>query len=160
MNEKRVKEFGKEEVKNFKKDYPLSSNYLFVKDKSEIVAFGIIRPIKISYLGKTYNILGLCSIISIEKGKGYGKILVNAMINIVKKKKKSALGFTLKTKIFEKMGLKSKKGLIRKFRYKNPKTGKVEIDNEGDGIYINGKDNLINKILSTKSIVYIEIPFW
>jgi len=44
--------------------------------------------------------------------------------------------------------------------YINPKTGKKTIDNEGDGIYYNGKDNFVSKVLKTKEIVYIPILHW
>ena len=39
-------------------------------------------------------------------------------------------------------------------------TKKEERDEEGDGIYIEGKDNFIKKVLSTKSPVHINIPHW
>lgn len=160
MNKARVKEFGKGEKKNFKKDYPLTSDFFFVKEKEKIVAFTIVIPVKLEYLNKNYNILGLCSFISIKKRKGYARKLTGSIIEYVKKKEKSALGFTGKTIIFGKIGLKTKKGFIKRFRYRNPRTKEIEIDNDGDGIYINGKDNFIKKVLSTKSLVYSDIPFW
>lgn len=162
MNKSRVKEFGKKEAKNFKKDYPMATNYFFVKDQEETVAFGLLRPIKISYLGKSYSIFGFCSIISLEKGKGYGRILIKSMIRYLKKKKKTGLGFcSCKVlRFYEKSGFKVEKDFIRRFRYKNPVTGKIEVDNNGDGLYINGKDNFIKNVLSTDSIVYTDIPFW
>lgn len=160
MNKARVREFGKNQVKNWKKDYPLSTDVFFVKDNKQIVSFGLLRQIKINYLGKNYNILGICSIISIKKGKGYGKVLMKSMVDYLKKKGKTGLGFTLKTEFFKKAGLITKENFIKRFRYKNPVTLKVEIDNEGDGIYYEGKDNFIHRVLVTKSIVYIDIPHW
>ena len=34
------------------------------------------------------------------------------------------------------------------------------IDDDGDGIYFEGKDKFISKVLSTKGIVYINILHW
>ena len=160
MNKYRVKEFGKDEIKDWKKDYPLSTDVFFVMDNNQIVAFGLLRPIKINYLGKSYNILGICSIIAIKKGQGYGKKLIALMVDDMKKKGKTGLGFTSKIEFFKKTELGTKKNFIRRFRYKNPKTGKIKIDKDGDGIYYNGKDNFIKKVLSTKLVVYINIDFW
>ena len=160
MNKARIKEFGKGEIKNWKKDYPLTTNYFFVKDRKKVMAFGLLRPIKIRYINKNYNILGICSIISIKKGRGYGEILIESMINYPKKKNKTGLGFTGKTKFFKKVGLKTKKDFIKRFKYRNPRTSKIKIDNDGDGIYYNGQDNFIKKVLSTKLIIYINIDFW
>ena len=159
INKTRVREWGDSERKN-KKDFEPDTKWFFVKDGRKVVSFGGLRPIKINYLGRKYNINGICSIISIEKGKGYGKVLVKAMINYLKKNGKTGLGFTLQTKFFEKTGLKAKKNFIQRFVYINPKTGKKTIDNEGDGIYYNGKDNFVSKVLKTKEIVYIPILHW
>jgi hypothetical protein len=119
-----------------------------------------LRPISIVYLGVKYNIFGVCSILSIKKGKGYGRILISSMIKYAKKTGKTLLGFTLKAGFFKKAGLKIKKNFVKRFIYKNPKTGKEIIDDDGDGLYLNGKDNFIKKVLSNKSKVYIDILYW
>lgn len=160
INRNRIKEFGKKEKKDFKKDYEPETSWFFVKKENKIVAFGGLRPIKIKYLGKTYNILGICSIISVKKRKGYGKILMSFMVDYSKKTGKTLLGFTEKTEFFRKAGLGTKKDFIKRFVYLNPKTGKIEIDNDGDGVYYNGKDNFIKEVLLTKSIVYIDVMHW
>jgi hypothetical protein len=160
MNKSRVIEFGEDEVKDFKKDYFPSSKFFFVKVKKEIMAFGALRDISIDYLGKKYEILGICNIISIVKKKGYGKILILAIIDYLKKTGKTGLGFTLKTEFFKKAGLKTEKDFIKRFVYIDPLTKKEVIDNEGDGIYFNGKDDFIKEVLSTDSIVYINIHHW
>ena len=69
MNKVRVKEFGRNEVKDWKKDYPLSTEVLFIKDENQIVSFGLLRPIKIRYLGKNYNILGFVVLFLSRKEK-------------------------------------------------------------------------------------------
>ena len=160
INKNRVKEFGKEGFRDFKRDYEPDTEWVFVKADSRTVSFCGLRPVRIEYLGKTYNIGGICSTIAVVKGKGYGRMMVNALVDYLKKKGKTGLGFTGETEFFKKVGLGTKKNFIRRFVYRNPKTGEEVIDNEGDGIYYDGKDNFINKVLLTKSIVYISILHW
>lgn len=88
MNRGRITNFGKTATKNWKKDYPLSSVVLFVKNKSKIKAFLVLQPITINYLNKKYKIFGICSVIAIEKGKNYGKLLIESMIAYLKETKK------------------------------------------------------------------------
>jgi predicted N-acetyltransferase YhbS len=151
--QKQIKEITEDEKK---------SEIFFVKDKNKIVAFGILKPVKIKYLGNNYNILGISNILSVKKKKGYGKKLMQAMIEHAKKKGKTLLGFCGKqnVKFYKKSGLKSEKNFIRRFVYKNPKTGKKVVDKDGDGIYYEGKDKFISKVMKTKSIVYIDIMHW
>ena len=162
INEARVKAFGKSEVKDFGKDYEPNMLWFFVKDKNKIVALGSLRSITIHHRGKKYKILGFGSGIAIERGKGYGKALMKARIAYLKRRKKTGLGFCGRKnlKFFEKCGLKTKKNFIKRFVYKDPKTGKEIMDEKGDGIYYNGKDNFIKKVLSTRNIVYIPILHW
>lgn len=160
INKNRLKEFGRGEIKDFKKDYEQGTSWFFIKKGKKVVALGGLRPVIIRYLGREYNIFGICSIISIEKKRGYGKILISYMINYSKKTGKTLLGFTKKTEFFKKAGLNAKNDFIRRFVYRNPVTKEEIIDRDGDGIYYEGKDKLITKILSTKFIAYISILHW
>lgn len=160
INYARVKEFGKEYKKDFSKDYEAETVWIFVKDKNKIVSFGGIRPITLIYLGKKYNIGGICSTISLVKGKGYGKIMVSFMKNYSHKTGKTILGFTgEEIYFFEKAGLKYKKNFIKRFVYKKP-DGELVYDNDGNGIYYEGKDKIISKILKGKKPVFIEVLHW
>lgn len=80
-------EIGEKEFKNFSKDYEPNAKWFFIDDKNKIVAFGCLRQIKINYLGKNYNILEICSAVSIIKGKGIGKKLAFTLENYFKKNK-------------------------------------------------------------------------
>lgn len=159
INKARIKEFGKENKKDFSKDYEPETLWFFLKNKNKIVSFGGIRPIKIKFLEKTYDIGGISSFISLEKGKGYGKILASQIINYAIKKEKTILGFTKKTEFFKKANMKTKTNFINRFIWIKPSGEKV-FDNDGDGIYYEGKDKLISKILKTKSPVYIFVEHW
>ncbi len=159
INNARVLNFGKSSKKDFKKDYESDTLWFFVKHKNKITSLGGIRPLKINYLKKDYNIGGICSIISLKKGKGYGSILISSMIDYSKNSKKTLLGFITQTKFFEKAELNVGIGLINKFIWIKPNGEKV-FDSEGDGIYFEGKDKFISGILANNSLVFINIEHW
>ena len=159
MNSSKSKEYGSKYTRrSFKKDYP-DSIFFFVKDDDKIVAFGAFRKLTLEFRGKRYNILGICNILTIKRGMGYGRILITAMIKYLKKTSKTGLGFChpTRTLFYKKAGLGIKKGFIRRVVYKNPDTGKLEPEYahaHADGVYYEGRDKLITKILKGKSIAY------
>lgn len=67
-----------------------------------------------------------------------------------------------------KIGMKTKKEFGRRFAMKNPKTGEITFEAEGDvgdGLYYESKDKFITKVLKTKSIGYywvedLKEPHW
>jgi hypothetical protein len=160
INNARVSQWGEGERKDFGKDYEPETLWFFIKDKNKIVALGGLRPIKISYLGKKYSLGGICCVISLERGKGYGKILMSFMKSYSYKTGKTILGFTGKTEFFKKAGLKTEKNFIKRFIYKNSETGEEIIDNHGDGIYYDGKDKFVSKVLKSQEPVYINVLHW
>jgi len=160
MNKARIINFGRNETKDWKKEYSLDSVVFFIKKNSKIVSFLLLIPITLNYLKKEYNIYGVCSVISLDKGKGYGLLLVDSALSYIKNTKKSALGFTTETDFFKKAGFEVKKDFIKRFIYIDPVTNKKIVDAVGDGIFYNGKDNFIKKVLSTKSKIIIPILHW
>ncbi len=159
INNARKKEFGKNEVKDFSKNYEPRTLWFFIKDKNKVVSFAGIIPIKVKYNRKTYNIGGICSTISLVKKRGYGKVMVHALIDYSKKKGKAIVGFTGETKFFAKVGLGTKKNFIRRFVWVK-KNGERTYDSDGDGIYYEGKDKFISKVFKTKSMVEIPVEYW
>ena len=162
MNKIRVREAGEGGKKDFSKDYPDGTIFFFIKEKDKILAFGGLEPIKLNYLGKNYNILGICNIFSVEKGKGYGTILIADIIKNLKKTGKTGLGFCGKktAEFYEKAGLKSKKDFSLRLEMENPKTKEriPDLDGGCPGIYYEGKDKLISKMLKGKSIATYWLP--
>jgi hypothetical protein len=159
INNARLNNFGKRQLKDFSKDYEPETIWFFVKNGKKVVSLGGIRPIKSEYLGKTYKIGGICCTISLVKNKGYGRAMVQAMIDYSKRCGKTILGFTGKTEFFKKAGLGTKKNFIRRFVYIK-RNGEKVYDNEGDGVYYEGRDKLISKILKTKKPAYIYVLHW
>ena len=148
------------ELKELKKE--MKSTFYFVKDKKEVKSFGLLKPLKINYLGKTYKILGIGNILAIEKGKGHGRILMKKILKDLKKKNKTGLGFT-GNKIegfYRKIGFTSEIKLKNRFFYDygNKKTNKKE--KGWWGIYYEGKDKFITNVLKTKLTVMLPCEHW
>ncbi len=160
MNNARIKEYGKGSSIDFKKE-DSKGEFIFVKDNNKILAFGMMKPVKVELNGKKYEILGIGRGMALEKGKGYGRALNEARISRLKKLKKTGVAFTSEKNIgfFKKVGYKTERNGIRRFLYKNPK-GELIKDNDGHMVYYEGKDKLINKILSGKALAYVNVPFW
>lgn len=161
MNHYRQKEYGAKEIIDFKKE-DAEGIFFLVKDNNRLVAFGMLKPINIEYLGNAYHILGMGRGMAIKKGMGYGRILNAARIYYIKKTGKTSVAFTGRENLpfFEKIGFQTSKNLIRRFGYKNPRTGEIKIDNDGYGVYYEGKDKFVSKLLSKKGIAYTNVPFW
>ena len=85
--------------------------------------------------------------------------MVNAMINQSQKMDKTLIGFTGKTKFFAKCGWGTKKDFIRRFVWVK-KGGEKEYDSDGDGVYYEGSDKLVSKVLKGKGFVEIPVEFW
>ena len=149
MNNWRIKEFGSEKIEYLEKFYSPSADVFFVKIKNKTSAFGLLIPTKIRYLEKTYDILGISCIISLEKRKGYGKILINAMTNYIKKKNRIGLGFCERKNIifYENSGLKVAEGLMKRFKYRYATSKEKSDEGDEDVVYVNDKNNFIKKII-------------
>jgi hypothetical protein len=161
MNNTRLREYGKDSQVDFKKE-DKGATFFIVKDNNKVVAFGMLKPVSVEYLNKKYNILGMGRGIAIIKGKEYGRILQAARIYYLKKTGKTSLAFTGEHNLvfFEKAGFSIAKNIMGRLRYKNPKTGEIIKDDDGAGVYYEGKDKLISKILSGKGLAYTNTPFW
>jgi hypothetical protein len=159
MNNAQKNVWGEYEMESKTKNK--SNEFFMLKKNSKIVSFGLLIPINVKLENKKYSVLGLAGAISLEKDKGYGKILNSAIISFLKSKNKTGVGFTLRHNIkkFEKMGYKIKKKGIRNFLYQNPK-GKLIKDNEGDMIYYEGKDKFVTKLLESKEKAITDTEFW
>ena len=160
MNKQRLRDYGRGSTLDFKKE-DKNGIFFFVTDNKKVKAFGMLKPINLEFKGKKYQIMGMGRGMAIEKLKGYGKALGKARFNYLKKNQKTGIAFTdRKNKgFFKKTGFKVKNNFIRRFRYKNPKTGKIVVDNDGDGVYYEGKDKLISKMLKNELIAYMNTPF-
>lgn len=144
------------------KNEEMQSTFFFIKKNNKIVSLGLLRPVKIKYLGKKYNLLGISNMISIVKKKGYGKILVQEMKDFLSKRGKTGLGFCSKknTTFYKKSGVIVEGKLKNRFFYDygNSKENKEAMSDFV--IYWEGKDKFVTKVLRTKSLVKIPCEHW
>ena len=161
MNDARVKDWNKDARVDFKK-VDSKGEFIFVKDNGRIMAYGMMKPVKVKLNGKEYLIMGIGRGRAIIKGKNYGRLLNSARLFQLSRARKTGIAFTGRHNIvfFQKVGFKIKKNGIRKFAYKNPKTGKLIFDNEGDMVYYEGKDKFITKLLKSDKIAITDTDFW
>ena len=161
MNLERKKEYGKGSEIDFKRE-DKGGEFIFVKEGNKIKSFGMMKPVKIKLGDKKYKILGIGRDLSIEKKKGWGKMLNFKRIMDLKESGKTGVAFTDRKNIdyFEKAGYKIKKNGIRKFRYLNPKTKELIYDPDGEMVYYEGKDRFITKLLKSKDYAITDTDFW
>ncbi|MCK5449486.1 hypothetical protein KAI32_01330 [Candidatus Pacearchaeota archaeon] len=144
------------------KDEEMKSSFFFVKKDSHIMSFGLLRPIKIKYLGKDYNLFGISNMVSIKKGKGYGKILVQAMKDFLSKRGKTGFGFcsNKNTEFYKKSGMIVKRKLKNRFFYNYGDSRENKEAMQDFVIYWEGKDKFVTKVLKTKSLIKIPCEHW
>ncbi|MCA9478519.1 MAG: hypothetical protein KC535_05210 [Nanoarchaeota archaeon] len=161
MNAQRKKFWGKGSAIDFKKE-DKRGEFLFIEENKKIVAFGMMKPIKITLEKKTYTIRGIGRGFAVVKKKGWGSLLNQIRIRELKKNGKTGIAFTSRenSEFFTKAGYQVKKNGIRLFRYKDKKTGELIKDDEGDMIYFEGKDAFVTKLLSSKDPAISDTDFW
>lgn len=154
------KEFGKKYLRNYKNGFENNSKIFLIKEKKEILAFGILEPLIMKQKNIEYKILGIGDIITIKRNFGYGKILVCKMLNYAKKK--NVLGFCARKNLpfYKKCGMKTKKNSMEKFRCVNKQTGKLSKKKNGDLIFYEPKEKLISKMLKNKEDIIINKELW
>jgi len=117
---------------------------------NNILAFGRIHDVNLEFMGESYSVFGIATLIATVKGKGYGSEVLNGQLSYAEKRDKTVIGFCNKklTEYYRKRGLLILEDGAERFLYKddddklheNPWGG-------GDVIYINGKDNLMDLVI-------------
>jgi GNAT superfamily N-acetyltransferase len=156
MNGERRKQYSRT-TNTFQKKYHGKSYFFLVKDKSKVVTWCFLRPVEMNYEDKKYNVLALGGVMTLkeEKGKGYGKFLIQNIAKWLKKKGKTGIGFCGKKveNFYEKAGLKIKKKFSHRIEMENPKTKKRIADPDiCSAIYIEGKNKFISKLAKGKGV--------
>ena len=139
-----------------------SNNIFFILEDSKnmILAVGRLIPIKIDFLNTNYNIFGSADLVSVVKGKGYGKKIKKAQIKYIKDK--TMIGFCERknSPFYRKCGLKIAENLVKRFIYIDSKGKEIKNTLDNDLLYLNGKDNFMKKVLNSNEKVIIPIIHW
>jgi len=162
MNQQRLYEYG-ENTKDFKK-YELESTFFFLKESHQIKAFGMLKPVTITYQEQSFHILGIGNIIAREKGKGWGKTLMTNIKDYLEQESRIGLGFCDKPVVgfYQKCGYDIVEQLSTRFRYQYAKetNGRETLKNPRDILCYDADPNFINTLCSSNDLIYINVPFW
>lgn len=143
---------------NYSKDI-----FFVLYNKEKILSLGRLRPAKINILGKSYKILGIADIISIIKGKGYGKKIVQSMHKYLEKTNNRGLGFCRRDNslFYKKSGLNVERNISKKFIYRDNHGKNIKDRISQDVIYSNNAKQLIKLILSNLNLeINISREHW
>lgn len=165
---KTIKEIDKIWKKEFDDELDLKKPYKFAKDiffliyRDKILSVGRLIPIEISFLDKNYSILGIADIASVEKGKGYGKVLMTTIRKYLKQKRKTGLGFCSKknTPFYRKCRFEVAESLAKRFLYINSKKKLIKDPDDEDVLYLDEEDKFMKKVLSSRKKVITPVPLW
>ena len=95
INSHRQKEFGQValiEPSPTNEDW--DKKYFLVKNlRGQLLAFGRFHDVEVVFMDQTYQVLGLASVVSLVRKKGFGKKLVKKMYQWARKNKKTVIGF-------------------------------------------------------------------
>lgn len=144
------------------KKIPFNDEMLFILSNSQekILAVGCLYQIKVKLLKKTYAIQGIGSITAVEKGQGYGKILMQEIYAYLKKKKLTGLGFCspTNTPFYKKCNFLISNNCINRFVNASGTGRQPPVDE--DILYRDGENQFMKEFLShPRAKVYLP-RFW
>ena len=118
--------------------------YFLVRNRDgRLLAFARLHHLKVNFRGRDYPVLGIATILSIEKRKGHGRKLLEAMKRYSQDRNTTAIGFCdpEDTPFYEKCGLGVIKGMDTFIFPSGPKSSEP-----GDIVYIESGDGLIKEM--------------
>ncbi|MBD3259717.1 GNAT family N-acetyltransferase [Candidatus Woesearchaeota archaeon] len=160
------KEFTDEEPLEAKNRKRFADDIFFIvlDSNNRILSTGRLIPINIEFLGKEYKIMGIGDIAAVKKRKGHGKILMTAIHKYLERTKQTGIGFCSpkNAPFYIKCNFKIAKTFVKRF-YKRKSNGKIQ-KSKWQGaytIYLDGKNNLMKKILShPRTRIYTSRLHW
>lgn len=160
MEEAAFKEFGVLPSQN--KPNPTSKYFLLYEDNT-LKASGVLIDVKpIEFNREQFSIFGICGIIALEKGRGYGKQIMEAIKNYLITNHKTGVGFSgLKLRgFYEKCGFKVDTTSFKRFKYLENNEWVSNPDND-IVIYLESNDHFMEKVLKlSDEIIYSPQAPW
>jgi len=134
--------------------------FFLVKENNELKAFGDLEDIDLFIDTDIFPILGVGGIASVIEGKGYGKALMQAMVNYAKENEETLVGFCDPENrgFYLKCGLKVKETGNSNFIHKK-EDGSVHTEN-GDVIYYSSVENEVTKAIESGKKIFHLVPHW
>jgi GNAT superfamily N-acetyltransferase len=153
---------GNERVRMGNKKSFLKDIFFIVRVNGKILSVGRLRPVRITFLKKNYDIQGIADVVSVVRGKGYGKILMEDMRDYLVRNGKTGIGFCERRNsvFYRKCGFKIARDLVRMFVYKNSEGQIIKNKEDDDVIYLDGKDRFMERVIRSKENVLIPCEYW
>lgn len=160
MVDNRIREYGKN-TKNFEKDEQ-DSIFFFLYKREEIKAFGMLKPVVLYYKDKKYPIMGVANVMAIEKSKGYGTKIMNALTDYLEENNLAAVGNTYVDNFvfYEKCGYTFFPPLIERMFYKTPEGKEKQTERENYNMFVYDSKSKLKEIINGKGKIIIKVPFW
>ncbi len=161
VNEYRVIRLGRNRIWDHKINNQFQDRLFFlVRDDNKLVSFGTLRSLKVMVDKREVEILGMQAIISIIQGKGYGKILINKMVEYAKESKQTIVGFCepKNAEFYKKSGMEVFTGKNQNFIHVSENGN--EYTEDGDVIYYSNNSQQIKTTLEENNKITHKFPHW
>lgn len=126
------------------------------------LSIGALRPVVVSFMEKDWDVLGLSGIVSLEREKGYGKDLLDAVKDYLDPIGATSVGFCEPNNapFYTKCGFETDATIAKNFVYIDAE-GKEIIDTEQLVVYRDGANRFVSQVLEERDVsVHIPIPHW
>ena len=163
INSYRIREFNSDTVWGPDSLNTYRDSEIFIIKDNNIKAFGRLRPIDIYFNDQAFQIWGIGAVISIEKGRGYGRMLIEDIITFQKDNLKDAvIGFCNSdiSKFYSKCGFSILNDEAKRFIYVDEND--IEEKSKKEDVIYYPKDNKIIDIIKqdARSSFKHYIPKW
>lgn len=125
--------------------------YFLVLKDGDVKAFGRLHRIVVEFQGAKYEILGIASVVAIDKAQGYGTQLMREVKNYIAHTRLNAVGFCSPSvaSFYEKCGYKTIPHGVKRFRFLDGDGNELPPDHKDDDVlYVDGADRLISRVIS------------
>ena len=161
-NRQRIQEYGVN-TKNFCKNEQ-ESTFFYIKEAAVWKAFGMLKPVTITYQGEAFPILGIGNIIAVEKGRGHGKALMMEIKAYLREKDFVGLGFCEKDRsaFYLKCDYEVTANLSDRFRYQyaSEMGDREQLNRPLDVLCFDVHQTFMERLKSSDDLIYINVPFW
>lgn len=163
INSQRSSVFNKISWDYSQNNFFLERLFCIIKDNNTILAFGMLIPIEILIENHKYKIWGISTILSIEKGKGYGKYLMQQVKEYAANENKAVVGSCSKrnTDFYRKCKCTIWENGIQNFIYINQDGEEIK-ENDDDVImfFYDDKNNILKNAMDNNKLIYHYFPHW
>lgn len=149
INERRKAEFGSRFMINPKpNNREWNKPYFLAREGSKLLAFGRLDRIQVEFRDATHEILGIASIVAMEKGQGYGTALMRRMKECIEASGLTAIGFCRQdvAAFYPKCGYSLLMAGQRRFAFTVDGTLTPSTHPDDHVLYLEGRDKLVTQM--------------